>query len=79
MKKSLIVSTLSSLILAGGLAAPVFAFADGSVHFQRSQPIILSDLNPQPLPPGRHGLTYNACLSAAAYRRGDQPPDPCLS
>jgi hypothetical protein len=55
MKKTIIAAALAALTLAATVTVPAFAFADGSVHFnQRS--IVMSDLNPQPLPPGRHGM-----------------------
>ncbi len=51
---------------------------DGSVRF--------SDLNPQPLPPGRHfstTTTSSTCIAATTLRVAGssglyQPPDPCL-
>ncbi len=61
MKKA-ILSTLAALTLATTLVVPAFAFADGSVHFDHrsggdpSTSNIMMDLNPQPLPPGRHPL-----------------------
>ncbi len=84
MKKSFILSTVSALTLAGALAVPAFAMCDGSVRFDRSngQPIIMSTLNPQPLPPGRHPLMISGysdgtdgIASCAISRR--VPPEPC--
>ncbi len=44
MKKSVIASSIAALILAATLVMPAFA----------------SDLNPQPLPPGRHPLMISS-------------------
>ena len=64
MKKA-ILSTIAALTLAGGLAVPAFAFADGSVHFTHA-------LNPQPLPPGIRQSAHTCAV------RLTEPPDPCL-
>ncbi len=85
MKKSIILSTVSALSLAGALAVPAFAMCDGSVRFDRSngQPSIMSTLNPQPLPPGRHPLMISGYsdgtdgMVSCAIGGRRVPPEPC--
>ncbi len=80
MRKA-VLSTLAALTLASALLAPAFAFADGSVRFLRSgsdPSMVMTDLNPQPLPPGRHGLTTAVCTTTGLGKRQGQPPEPCV-
>ncbi len=90
MRAILIVPVLVGALAACDSPTAPSRMLDGSVRGERglTQPLpagvalSTSDLNPQPLPPGRHFSTTTAatCL-ASPVRSGSslyEPPDPCL-